>query len=75
MADINHVITLGIGTPSGITEFITFGLQIGAAADPVPYDATITLHPLYDMNIKAHPSISMSAKTHLIFDATVTIND
>ncbi len=29
MADINQVITLGIGTPGGIKEFLTFGLQIG----------------------------------------------
>jgi len=33
MADINQVISLGIGTPSGIPEFLTFGLQIGAALD------------------------------------------
>ena len=32
MADINQVITLGIGTPGGIKEFLTFGLQIGAEA-------------------------------------------
>ena len=31
MADINQVITLGIGTPAGVKEFLTFGLQIGAA--------------------------------------------
>lgn len=31
MADINQVITLGIGTPAGIKEFLTFGLQIGVA--------------------------------------------
>jgi hypothetical protein len=31
MADINQVITLGIGTPSGIPEFLTLGLQIGEA--------------------------------------------
>lgn len=30
MADINQVITLGIGTPAGIPEFLTFGLQIAA---------------------------------------------
>lgn len=30
--DINQLITLGIGTPSGIKEFLTFGLQIGVAA-------------------------------------------
>lgn len=31
MADINHTITLGIGTPGAIPEFLTFGLQIGEA--------------------------------------------
>ena len=31
MADINHVISLGIGSPAGIPEFLTFGLQIGEA--------------------------------------------
>ena len=29
MADINQTITLGIGTPAGVPEFLTFGLQIG----------------------------------------------
>lgn len=33
MADINQVITFGIGTPSGIPEFLTFGLQIGEAVE------------------------------------------
>jgi len=33
MAVINQVITLGIGTPAGIKEFLTFGLQLGIAAD------------------------------------------
>lgn len=32
MADINQIITLGIGTPGGIKEFLTLGLQIGAEA-------------------------------------------
>ena len=35
MANINQVITLGIGDPSGIKEFLTFGLQIGEAAEPL----------------------------------------
>lgn len=30
MADINHVISLGIGSPAAIQEFLTFGLQQGA---------------------------------------------
>jgi hypothetical protein len=29
MADINQLISLGIGSPAGIPEFLTFGLQIG----------------------------------------------
>lgn len=33
MADINQVITLGIGTPAGVQEFLTFGLQIGSAVE------------------------------------------
>lgn len=36
MADINQLITLGIGTPAGIKEFLTFGLQLGAAP-PSPW--------------------------------------
>lgn len=32
MADINHVISLGIGSPAAIPEFLTFGLQLGAVA-------------------------------------------
>ena len=35
MADIHQVISLGVGSPSGIPEFLTFGLQIGAG--PAPY--------------------------------------
>jgi len=31
LADINQVISLGIGSPAGIPEFLTFGLQLGAA--------------------------------------------
>tara|TARA_Y100000310_G_C20681155_1_gene816016 strand:- start:670 stop:936 length:267 start_codon:yes stop_codon:yes gene_type:complete len=34
MADINQIITLGIGTPGGIPEFITLGLQIGSVVSP-----------------------------------------
>lgn len=33
MADINHVISLGIGSPAAIPEFLTFGLQIGTIAE------------------------------------------
>lgn len=33
MADINQVISWGIGSPAGVPEFLTFGLQVVA----VPY--------------------------------------
>lgn len=36
MADINHIISLGVGTPGAIPEFLTFGLQIGDAVVYVP---------------------------------------
>lgn len=31
MADINEIVTLGIGTPSSIKHFILLGLNVGAA--------------------------------------------
>lgn len=37
MADINQVITLGIGTPGAISEFLTFGLQIGTARTSIMF--------------------------------------
>ncbi len=36
MAAINQIITLGIGTPSGIPPFITAGFQLGGALVTVP---------------------------------------
>ena len=41
MADINQVITLGIGTPAGIKEFLTFVAQdrkSGRFGIEVPYE-------------------------------------
>lgn len=36
MADINQVISLGIGTPADIPHFLTLGLSIGAAVVVLP---------------------------------------
>lgn len=41
MADINQVITWGIGTPAGIPEFLTLGLQIGEEAVTYLLDVAI----------------------------------
>lgn len=35
MADINQVISLGIGSPAAIKQFLTFGLGIGAGVNPI----------------------------------------
>ena len=56
MADINQVISLGIGSPSGIPEFLTFGLQIGAAVVDTLYivdgDVPIRITALDDVAIR-----------------------
>ncbi len=36
MADINQIITLGIGAPAGIPPFITVGFVLGGATATVP---------------------------------------
>lgn len=50
MADINHTISLGIGSPAAIPEFITFGLQIGEALEAYDTAASILFTP-EDKNI------------------------
>jgi hypothetical protein len=51
MADINQVITLGIGTPAGIPEFLTFGLQIGAASALYTVDGNVAIRMTGDGNV------------------------
>jgi hypothetical protein len=46
MADINQVITLGIGTPSDIEHFILFGLN-GSTASGIAFDFTRPL-PVFE---------------------------
>ena len=36
MAAINHITTLGIGTPGAILQFLTFGLGIGSGLASTP---------------------------------------
>ena len=48
MADINHIITQGIGTPGAIPEFLTLGLQIGAPPPHTEAPADRTFTPALD---------------------------
>lgn len=55
MADINEVISLGLGSPSSVKAFLLLGLQIGAAVGPVTvitltgeHDDVVTLTGQHD---------------------------
>lgn len=50
MADINHLISLGIGSPAAISEFITFGLQIGEVV-VIPPGNAVVMKPYIDQKI------------------------
>ena len=60
MADINQVITLGIGTPSGIPEFLTFGLQIG---EGVPNPWTEQTDSVTSWSAQANESTTWAEQT------------
>jgi hypothetical protein len=49
MANINHIISLGIGSPAAIQEFLTFGLQQGTGGavfpDPSEVASGVTYGP------------------------------
>ena len=65
MADINQTITLGIGTPGGIPEFLTFGLQIG---EGVPNPWTVQTDSVTTWSAQADVSTTWTEQT----DATTT---
>ena len=48
MADKDNVISLGIGTPSSIKYFLTYGLYIGAAVDIYPNPDNMMFIPFRD---------------------------
>lgn len=43
MANLHHLITLGIGTPADVPHFLLVGLSVTAAAAPTSTEATLTL--------------------------------
>ena len=67
MAEINQTITLGIGTPSGISEFLLFGLQLGVeivglTGKLVIYsalDGVNTLSPYLDGAVAINPKFDV----------------
>lgn len=57
MADLNNVITLGIGTPASIKHFILFGLNT-AATTIGTLSASIYTGPAMSANMTATSAIS-----------------
>lgn len=45
MADINQVITLGVGTPADIPHFVLVGLSPNGSVTPVTGSGTLTIGP------------------------------
>jgi hypothetical protein len=56
MADINQVITLGIGTPASIKFFLTFGLGLVQSATVSVYTASINSNPSPTRSPNSNPS-------------------
>lgn len=67
MSDINHTITLGIGTPAGISEFLLFGLQLGVEIAGLTgrlvlysaLDGVNTLAPYLDGDVAINPKFDV----------------
>lgn len=65
MADISQLITLGIGDPAGIPEFLTLGLQIGSV---VPVSGTRTV----SVTLSTRVSDSQTMKTGVSASPTLS---
>lgn len=69
MSDINQVISLGIGSPAAIQEFLTLGLQQGAPADTTPDAFTFT----DQSGVNTSTTITSAPVTITGIDAAATI--
>lgn len=71
MADINQLISLGIGSPAGLQEFLTYGLQQAAGGS----DTTPDAFSFTDQTDVARSSLRTSAPVTITgIDAPVTAN-
>lgn len=73
MADIHQVISLGIGTPSGITEFLTFGLQMGAAVALYTVDADVMIRIVADGDVAMRMTADGTAAIRITADGDVEL--
>ena len=73
MADINQVISLGIGSPAGIPEFLTFGLQIGAALALYTLDADVAIRMTADGSTAIRITADGNAAIRITADGDVEL--
>jgi hypothetical protein len=73
MADINQVITLGIGTPAGVPEFLTLGLQIGAAAALYTVDGNVAVRITADNDVAARFTADNDVATRFTADGDIEL--
>ena len=75
MADINQVISLGIGSPAGIPEFLTFGLQIGAVVVAALYtlDADVAIRMTADDSVAIRMTADGNAAIRITADGDVEL--
>jgi hypothetical protein len=62
MSDVNHVITLGIGTPGDIKHFVLFGLSPSDTSITQAYTANVLANPSPVASVKANPSPAQEVK-------------
>ena len=73
MAKIHQVISLGVGSPSGIPEFLTFGLQIGAALALYTLDADVAIRITADDNVAIRMTADGNAAVRITADGDVEL--
>jgi hypothetical protein len=73
MADINQVISLGIGTPAGILEFLTLGLQIGAASAPIYMTISLPVRVTAGVTLPTRATAEVSLPTRAIAEVELEV--
>jgi hypothetical protein len=67
-----YIITLGLGSPTGIPQFILVGLSPGEGAPFVPF-VTIDLRATLDQNIALDSAVSQTFGGRSILDAAIDL--
>jgi hypothetical protein len=77
MADINQVVTLGIGTPADIPHFLLLGLSLGAApvGDPSVMDLSGAYQPTIAAAGRSQPTLYAVGTSQPAMDLAGQVED